>query len=74
MSVRKRNPRLSEFNGKIFIDPDVKAEDIATLDADYAGPTKVYVHSFNSLFATVSTTKGSPTWAVMRNRLTKENV
>ena len=65
-----KHERLTEFNGYIYIDPDVVETAYAVADPD-SSPCRrtVYVHTLNQIFATVSDTPTSPQYSLMRSRL-----
>lgn len=66
----ERHERLTEFNGYIFVDPDVVENAYAVADPD-SPPCRgrVYVHKLGRLFATVSDKPDSSRYSIMRTRL-----
>ena len=67
-----RHNKLSEHNGYIFVDPDVKAGKYAIADPDSGSSRRVWVHSLNNIFALVSDRPDSPRYGLMRGRLVSE--
>lgn len=66
----ERHERLIEFNGYIFVDPDVTENAYAVADLD-SSPCRrrVYVHKLGRIFATVSEKPDSSQYSLMRTRI-----
>jgi hypothetical protein len=69
--MSNRHIALTKFNGFIFIDPEVKSSTWAIADIESGNNGRVLVHSLNKIFATVSDSKSSPKYTIMRNRLVR---
>lgn len=70
VKMSKRHKRLTEFNGFIYVDPDVVENAYAVADPD-SPPCRgrVYVHKLGKLFATVSEKPDSSQYSLMRTRI-----